>query len=124
MADIFEMHSKAFNSVSAFVIAKDGERIATIALKFPKDGAGRLFAYVHFLGAPMTRGYASGYGYDKRSAAVANAAQKLVFAKSPATAPLGEQEAFDAFRTAIETDGGEYWDTRLRNAGFDVWQAV
>lgn len=124
MSAIYEMHDKAFANVSAYVIAKNGERVATIALKFPKDGAGRLNTYVHWLGTEMVRGSASGYGYDKRSAAVSNAAERLTFTKDPKTTPLAEQEAFAAFRAAIEIDGGEYWDTRLRAAGFDVWQAV
>lgn len=124
MTAIYEMHDKAFANVQAYVIAKEGERVATIAFKFPKDGAGRLNVYVHWLGCEMVRGQASGYGYDKRSAAASNAAKKLTFTKDPKTAPLAEQEAFTAFRNALEPDGGEYWDARLRAAGFAVWQAV
>ena len=62
MSDIYEQHKAAFSNVSAFVIVKGGERVATIAFKFPRDGAGRLFAYVHWLGEEMIRGYASGGG--------------------------------------------------------------
>lgn len=46
MKTIYEQHEKAFTSVQAFVIAKNGERVATIAFKFPRDGAGRLYAYI------------------------------------------------------------------------------
>ena len=77
MTNIYDLHSKAFPHVSAFVIMKDGERVATISLKYPKDGAGRLYAYVHYTGLEMVRDFAGGYGYDKRSAAVAYAAAKI-----------------------------------------------
>ena len=42
MTDIYEQHDKAFSRVSAFVILDSkGERVATVAIKFPADGAGR-----------------------------------------------------------------------------------
>lgn len=121
MTDIYELHAKSFANVSAYCIAKDGERVATVAFKFPKDGAGRLYAYVHWLGTPMVRGQASGYGYDKRSAAVANAAGKIVLEVKP-----NDENRDNLFRFVglLDKDGGEYWDDRLRKAGFDVWQAV
>ena len=119
--DIYNQHKAAFANVSAYVIAKDGERVATIAFKFPKDGAGRLYAYVHWLGVPMVRGFASGYGYGKRSAAVANAVNKMIV-------PV-EMDGLNAalmhnFLGAVEIDGGEYFDRKLELAGFTVWQAV
>ncbi|QXV73542.1 hypothetical protein [Rhizobium phage RHph_X2_30] len=113
---IYDQFDKAFQNVSAYVVLdKQGECVAKIAFKFPRDGAGRLYAYVHWLGTQMVRGQASGYGYDKRSAAVANAVRK-------ADSVLKAQAA--EFYDALENDGGEYWDTRLRNAGFTVIQAV
>ena len=78
MTDIYEQHAAAFSKVSAFVILDlEGERVATVAIKYPNDGAGRLYAYVHLLGVEMVRGHANGYGYDKRSAAVAAAIAKI-----------------------------------------------
>lgn len=47
MAKIYDQHRAAFSNVSAYVITLDGEKVATIAIKFPRDGAGRLYAYVH-----------------------------------------------------------------------------
>ena len=73
MSSIYEQHAASFANVAAYVILCDGERVATIAFKFPRDGAGRLYAYVHWIGAEMVRGSANGYGYDKRSAACAAA---------------------------------------------------
>lgn len=124
MTNIYDAHDKAFAPVSAYVILKDGEKVATIALKFPRDGAGRLYAYVHWIGLPMVRGHAGGYGYDKRSAAVANATGKLDPLKDGTGTGMFDVAAYDAFRDALETDGGEYFDRKLENAGFTVLQAV
>lgn len=120
MSDIYEQHEAAFAKVSAFVIAREGERVATIAFKFPRDGAGRLCAYVHWLGEPMVRGFAGGYGYDKSSAACADAARKL----HSAAGAIAETGVWAAFREALAHDGGSTWDRELERAGFTVWQAV
>lgn len=134
MSDIYDLHSKAFARVSAYVILHENTRVATIAFKFPADGAGRLYAYVHWLGVPMVRGFAGGYGYDKKSAAVADAVRKgkLVSAiKARAAelqiAPTDGRPWHDhvaAFVEGLERDSGSYWDRRLEAAGFTVLQAV
>lgn len=118
MPDIYDQHKAAFANVSAYVVAKDGERVATIAFKFPKDGAGRLYAYVHWLGSPMVRGFAPGYGYDKRSAAVATAVKRISAHKD-----MRRPELAGEFTAAVGFDGGQYWDRKLELAGFTVWQA-
>jgi hypothetical protein len=116
--DIYKQHDAAFSAVSAYVIARDGARVATIAFKFPRDGAGRLYAYVHWYGVEMVRGYAAGGGYDKRSAACASAARKI---KHPAgAAPL----FLNHFVSELAKDDRYGWDRNLRDAGFEVWQAV
>ena len=118
-ASIYDQHDKAFPQVSAYVVSEGGKRMATIAFKFPKDGAARLWAYVHWLGTEMVRGYAGGYGYDKQTAAVESAVAKL--AVSPTEASPARREAFQA---ALSNCGGYGWERRLRDAGFEVWQAV
>lgn len=118
MPDIYDQHAKAFEHVSAYVILKDGERVATVAFKFPRDGAGRLWAYVHWLGEEMTRGHAGGYGYDKRTAACASAVHKAGLSR------LSGYIGGDAFLEALSRDGGDTWDSALRKAGFTVLQAV
>lgn len=131
MTKIYDQHAAAFRNVSAFVILKDGERVATVALKFPADGAGRLYAYVHWIGLEMVRGFAGGYGYDKASAAVSAAVNAPAFVKSfneAVTSHRADDEAFHynyhAFRAAAAKDGGYAWVTELCEAGFDVIQAV
>lgn len=125
--DIYTQHDKAFAAVSAYVVLNSAnERVATIALKFPRDGAGRLYAYVHWIGLEMVRGHANGYGYDKRSAACSVAARKL---RDAVTAmhdhkPVELVEPLRNFVSALEKDNGEDWTRRLEAAGFKVFQAV
>jgi hypothetical protein len=122
MTKVYEQHEKAFSDVSAFVVLKGAERVATIAFKFPRDGAGRLYAYVHWLGVPMVRGWASGGGYDKKTAAASSAAgriEEMAKAESSPSDPLR-----DAFIAALSQDGGYHWDDYLRRAEFTVVQAV
>jgi len=137
MTDIYKQHEAAFAQVSAYVILKDGERVATVAFKFPRTGAGRLWAYVHWIGLEMVRGHAGGYGYDKRTAAVSVAARKMGDVRGPDSVPSDhydlilerarlrkDAENYNAFRETISADRGPTWDSALRDAGFTVLQAV
>lgn len=122
MTSIYDQHRAAFASVSAYVILSNGARVATIAFKFPRDGAGRLYAYVHWIGCEMVRGYASGGGYDKRSAACAAAVSRMKAGAQRGAAEI--DAAADPFRAALAIDDGLEWHNRLRDAGFEVVQAV
>lgn len=127
MTDIYDQHKAAFARVEAYVILKDGERVATIAFKFPADGAGRLYAYVHWIGLEMVRGFAGGGGYDKRSSACHVAARhKLPIGLDAKTGcEVDPRHEYNPFRRAlIEGDNGAGWDRCLRDAGFTVLQAV
>jgi hypothetical protein len=121
MSNIYNQHAASFRQVSAFVILKGADRVATVAIKFPADGAGRLTAYVHWIGVEMVRGFASGYGYDKRSAACANAAKRI---PDDVTGRAGDAESRQAFIDALGDDNGHDWTRRLESAGFTVIQAV
>jgi len=128
MTKIYDQHDAAFQNVSAYVVMRGADRVATIAFKFPRDGAGRLYSYVHWIGLEMVRGRASGYGYDKRSAACSVAAKNLLATfQAPRKArerALALDAGFKEFTAALATDGGKIWDSELRDAGFTVWQAV
>ena len=123
MSDIYHQHEAVFSNVSAYVITAKGERVATIAFKYPRDGAGRLYAYVHWFGVEMVRGYAAGGGYDKHSAACADAAGKITLHKDDAPYSEGRTLAL-AFIKALSHDGAYNWDRSLRDAGFEALQAV
>ena len=118
MSNIYDQHAAAFAHVSAFVILANGEQVATIALKFPRDGAGCLYAYVHWIGVSMQRGFAGGYGYDKRTAAVRAACKKI-----ECPIELGTLVP-EAFTHAIDSSDGECWENALTKAGFQVLRAV
>jgi hypothetical protein len=120
MAAIYDQHDKAFQHVSAYVVLWQGARVATVAFKLPRDGAGRLYAYVHWVGTAMVRGHASGYGYDKRTAACASAARSLPDDITGRDAVEGRA----AFIDALSQDTGYSWDRQLEKAGFTVLQAV
>lgn len=125
--DIYTQHDKAFVTVSAYVVLNSAnERVATVALKFPRDGAGRLYAYVHWIGLEMVRGWAGGYGYDKRSAACSSAARRLRDAVAVVHdhKPVELVEPLRKFVEAMEKDNGEDWTRQLEAAGFKVFQAV
>jgi hypothetical protein len=113
-ASIYDQHRAAFSNVSAFVVLKGDDKVATIAFKFPRDGAGRLYVYVHWIGDEMVRGFAGGWGYDKRSAACYSAMKRI--------AATGERAAF--VKALRDGHDGAGWETCLRNAGFTVMQAV
>ena len=119
MSNIYDQHRAAFSNVSAYcVLDKAGNRVASIAFKFPRDGAGRLYAYVHVFGGPMVRGFAGGYGYDKRSAAVLEAISKI---KPDDYYP---ESAHDVAAFKGMVDCGHGWDRQIEAAGYTVLQAV
>lgn len=130
MLDIYEQHKAAFARVAAYVVTRKGERqrVATIAFKYPADGAGRLYAYVHWLGTPMARGSATGGGYDKATAACASAVAHWRKTLGRDDAEVCIRNHADAhlsgFLHALAQDRGPTWDNALRDAGFTVWQAV
>lgn len=132
MTNIYDQHISAFKNVSAYVILKDGKRVATVAFKYPKDGAGRLYAYVHWIGTEMARGFANGYGYDKHSAAVESAVERIEHVHDPEAHAkdwirLDDEKTnaeIDAFKAILKDCGGSYWDIKLENAGFSVLRAV
>ena len=125
MTNIYDQHRAAFSNVSAYVVMKNGERVATIAFKYPKNGAGRFYSYVHWIGTEMIRGFAGGYGYDKHAAAVADAARKLY--KRPDYEENTRNHAIlslSNFIYALNKNDGYSWEHNLREAGFTLLQAI
>lgn len=113
MADIYDKHRDTFASVSAYVVLKDGKRVATVAFKFPKSGMS-VISFVHWIGTEMQRGAARGGGYDRQTAAVACAADRI--------RNFGNEGI--PFVAAARKDDGAGWVRSLEDAGFIVLQAV
>lgn len=135
MSDIYQQHDKAFANVAAYVLVDGiGNRVATVAFKFPRDGAGRLWCYLHVVGLEMVRGHARGFGYDKRSAAIEAAAKRLPDAIPPMPPSRdfmrAAHETAQAIRAALAGDSGADWRDRIERGrtldkptGLKVWQA-
>lgn len=118
---IYKQHDKAFQNVAAYLIIKGGEPVAKIAFKYPRDGASRLWAYAQVFGYRMARGYASGYGYDKATAATEDAFKSI----DPTTGYDDSKKARILKRIQSNlVDSGYDWTDQLRNAGFKVHQVV
>ena len=124
MSNIYDKHRAAFSQVSAYVILHNGERVATIAFKFPRDGASRLYAYVHYIGLTMARGFAGGGGYDKRSASASAAARNIPDTRPKHWTPEKADNAQAFLHALAHGDDGHGWEENLRKAGFTVLQAV
>ena len=112
---IYDKHKAHTSRIGAYAILHKGEYVAAITIAYPRDGASRLYAYVHWIGTEMQCGHANGYGYDKRTAAVSCAARKWMDQKADA-----QSADSDAFWTALIPDNGKDWADCLRNAGFTV----
>lgn len=121
---IYEQFDKHTRQVGAWAIFKGAESVGRVVIKYPNDGAGRLYAYVQVWGAPMVRSWASGYGYDKASAAVGDASERLSAARPDLPEDFGDVkdpkclENLSAFRTL--KDSGESWGNQLRALGYTV----
>ena len=66
----------------------------------------------------MVRGQAKGYGYDKRSAALSDAASKRLAA---VTSIRGTAEA-SFWEGLANSDNGKVWDHELETHGFKIAQ--
>jgi hypothetical protein len=121
MSNVYDQHQQHTRRTGAYAILHNGEHVANITIAFPADGAGRLYAYAHWIGTQMIRGSANGYGYDKRSAAVASAATKYLESWHK-VANDGTVDLANAFWNTISVDRGQEWHNRLRDAGFTVCQ--
>ena len=76
MTTVYEKQVKHFSKVSAYVIIdNEGDQKGTMQVKYPNDGMGKMFLYLHLHGSTMVQVSVSGCGFDKLSVAVQNAAE-------------------------------------------------
>ncbi|QXM18513.1 hypothetical protein Phab24_id067 [Acinetobacter phage Phab24] len=76
---VYDKHSKHFDQVSAYVIIdNEGDQKGTMTVKYPKDGMGKLYLYLHLHGSEMVQVSVSGCGFNKLSVAVQKAADVYV----------------------------------------------
>lgn len=120
---IYEQFDKATRRVGANVILRDGKVTGRVVLAYPVDGAGRLYAYVQVWGAPMVRAFAGGGGYDKGTAAVCHAIQRLSTCDTDSTPDPKTAGMIAAWHVAVASDGGRDWKHQFEAAGFEVARA-
>lgn len=114
---IYEKRGAAFAHHKVVTIHKKGELIGTICAHYPKDGAGRLTVFLHEYGYQITRGTASGYGYDKLTAAALCEAGKKGLKQENC-----ENSAIYSFFAECSDSGT--WQRDLQYAGFVVYCIV
>lgn len=114
--DYFDKHTA---DISAYAILKDGACVGRVVYRYPRDGMGRLYCYLQFWGERMTRGYASGCGYDKHTAAFLDALCDL-----PENNGNPDAAAHIARCRAGVHDNGHSWEDQLRGLGFTVQHVV
>ena len=114
---------KATGYMTALAIVKNGKSIGRIVIKPGRDGASRLTAYAQVWGRPMVKGHATGYGYDKRGAALSNALMAL--------STFDDTQDIDAFEASLRLRiiGSDYdqFDTITRaieQAGYQLMRAL
>lgn len=124
MTDVYDQHAHSFVNIAAWVILKDGERVATFATKYGRGGSSgvTLTAYLHVIGLPMVRfREGPGGGYAMKDAAFRRVAEK-------AYKQVQTHETADANRVAASfkdyPDAGEHWDGWLRSRGYQVEAAL
>ena len=75
---VHQHFNTAFGDVGAYLISEsNGTICGTVCVKYPKDGAGRVWVYLTIPGGHRVRASADGYGYDKVSAAFRRAVEEL-----------------------------------------------
>lgn len=125
---IYDQHDKAFNNISAFVLAHNTphgiERLATVAFK--RGATGNVKCFFHMIGYEMQSGNAGGGGYDKMSAAFYDAAAKNYkkVLNAPDTTDADKDYALSILEAAKAGNGSSHWHDALRGAGFALLQAV
>lgn len=124
--DIYDKQQKHFQGVAAYVIM-EGTKI-TGRVQFHTTKSGKVYCYLHFFGTTMVRGSASGYGYDKHSAAFEDAVDTLLVPPLP-DGPLAyhaaEVQATAAGLAAwMRNHDGADWDDSLWAYNYTVVRAV
>lgn len=70
-SNVYDQNAKHFALVKAYAIVNSkGEQVGLMNCKYPKDGMGKLYVYLHLFGSVMKVVSVSGCGYDKLGTAL------------------------------------------------------
>ena len=79
MTTVYAKFDKHFAQASAWVIVNEqGEQVGKMSAKYPKDGIGKLYLYLHLYGSEMVQVSVPGCGFDKLSVAIQKAGDNYV----------------------------------------------
>ena len=120
---IYKTFARVTARIRSHAILKYGEPVGFVFVHYPADGAGRLKAFLHLYGLPMAYGSATGYGYDKATAAV-YAAVKSMEVDDREIKEVGA-EGMEARRIArlmqdTFTDGGHDYARQMEDQGLTL----
>ena len=123
---------KAADNVSAYAIFHGSAFAGRMVVVYPRDGAGLLRVSLSFTGGPLKAlprlyGDASGYGYDKRSAAFRDAlsAKRIKEAQDDYETVLSRKEDFEeawelAHNARHAVPDGHGWEKILEHLGYSA----
>jgi len=114
--NIYHQHKAHTNRTSASAILHNGQHVASVTIASSKNGEGRLYAYAHWLGKRMVRGYANGSGYNKEAVALSEAYQENLSKAKDSVVEAPEA----LFWESLSKDVGEEWADKLLANGFAV----
>lgn len=70
-SNVYDQNAKHFALVKAYAIVNEqGEQVGLLNCKYPKDGMGKLYVYLHLFGSTMKVVTVSGCGFDKLGTAL------------------------------------------------------
>lgn len=117
--NVYALQSRKFKGVSAFVIMKGGKHVASVTLKFPKDGMGKLHGFMHCIGTEMVTASCSGCGYDKCTAVIVKLADEML------KQDFNKVRHADYFKLlTVLSDSEAGWKEYLYDNNFQVIQVI
>lgn len=103
-------------NASAYIVLDHNRRcVAKVTLKYTDQ---RCTAYLWIEGSGISKGIANGGGYDRASAAVRKAAQKMPSCQQAGIVGYDDRRA--AIIALLDIDDGMRWMDRLYNQRFEV----
>lgn len=118
---VYVQFDAAFSKISAYVVFKGAENVGRVVFKY----GNRAHCYAQVWGAPMAHAHASGYGYDKTTAACEVAIARIALRPDSCATPAAPVlRHLAAWQAAMKGKDGETWRRRLEDAGYTVAHAI
>lgn len=117
MTKVYDQFDRATANILAVAILLDGAAVGRVVIKFGASAT----AFVHLTGSEMSTARAGGGGYDKASAAVRGAIEKL----DETIADTKRAALISGLKAAEKAEGGGAdWTTVFARAGFTIANVI